>query len=56
MKWAFSEKHSSENTAFPLNLHRTIICFKALNSQLENLKEFFVPLQNIYFERTIETM
>lgn len=56
-KWAFKpKKQDSPGFVFPFNLHKAIVFYRIMNVVLQSIKEFFVPLLPLYFDRTIEVL
>ncbi len=51
-KWAFKSKNL-ETEAFPYNLHKSISFLRSMNALLNGLREFFVPLMPLYFDKVI---
>jgi U3 small nucleolar RNA-associated protein 10 len=51
-KWAFKSKNT-EGESFPYNLHKSISFLRSMNALLNGLREFFVPLMPLYFDRVI---
>ncbi|CDW83415.1 heat repeat-containing protein 1 [Stylonychia lemnae] len=53
-KWGF--KSTKEDTSFHYNIHKTTQFFRAINTVLNGLKEFFVPLLPLYLEKLIDVL
>lgn len=52
-------KHAFKTTnddAFPYNMHKLIVFFTSMNQLLNVLREFFVPLLPLYFERILPVL
>jgi BP28CT (NUC211) domain len=49
-KQAFKQ---TDNEAFPYNKHRVIVFLRVMNTLLRGMKEFFVPVLPLYFEKVL---
>eukprot|EP00347_Sterkiella_histriomuscorum_P023758 403333488 len=54
-KWAFKTINDADQ-AVPFNIFKTTVFYRCLNTVLNTIKEFFVPLLPLYFERTLELL
>ena len=54
VKWAYSKKRLTLELESPINLHRATLMIKLFNGLLNALRDFFVPLITLYFEKLVE--
>lgn len=52
-KWAFKTKKTD---GFAFNMHKVIVFLTTANKLLEGLKEFFVPLLPLYFDKVLAAL